>query len=156
MTGHSSLVAPLAFIGETGANGRRRYSLGGAVLVKIAAHLSGSDGRGHGFIRPNEAILIANALAPFVRELEESYSKHGADALVRMGAAGPVAVVMATSWQDRFRVSAFPSRVAYVAAAERGGFAMTALHLDMQTLFSAAAVDISHAAAAAIHGDPAE
>lgn len=169
--GFGALPAPLAFLGETGANGRRMYGYADAVLVTVAARLAGADGAGLGFATTGSAILIANKLAPFVSALGERF---GADALAQMGAVGPVAIVHASAWPAHFEVETFNTRALYAAliaegVAPRANVAPVvaglnarlagggiAMHLDMTALWQAAVVAVTRAADASLIEDSPE
>jgi hypothetical protein len=141
---HGAIPEPLAFLGEMTPGGRRRYSVADAALVQLVVTL-GNYGVG-----PARAVPAANALAGFVRELDARFAPDGADALVAMAAAGPVAVLAAGTWPARWTVAAFPDRAAYTAAQHLPALA---LRLDMAALFQTAAVAVTRGAVAIIHGD---
>lgn len=156
--GFGALPAPLAFLGDYGPNGRRRYSCADAVLVTLAARLSGSDGAGMGFTTAGGAILIANALAPIVTELDQRYAPFGADALVTMGEAQPVAVLRPATWPAKnFTAELFATRADYSAAPLCGpSAALVTMTFNMAGLWTMALGAVTRAAAAAHFEDDAE
>jgi hypothetical protein len=152
-TGFGTLAAPLTFLGEHGPNGRRRYSYADAVLVTLAARLCGSDGTNLGFTTVNDAVLIANALAPSVADLDRRYAPF-ADPLGEMAKACPVAVVRpANQPAQKFAAELFGQRADYLAAPPDG---LVTLTFDMFSAWQLALIAVTRAAEAASHEDDAE
>jgi len=142
-TAHGGIPEPLRFLGETTPGGRRRYSVADAVLIRFVAGLGGLWGIG-----PKHAVPAANAVGEFIREIEERFAPHGADALAKMAAAGPMAVLAPADWPTRWTARCFADREAYSAAKH---LPAVGVHLDVAALFQGAAVAVMRAAASLIH-----
>jgi hypothetical protein len=144
-TAHGGIPEPLRFLGVTTPGGRRRYSVADAVLIRLVAGLGEWWGIG-----PARAIPAANAVADFIREIDERFAPHGTDALVKMAEVGPMAVLAPANWPARWTARSFPIREAYIAAKH---LPPLGLHLDLAALFQSAAVAVTQAATSIIYGD---